>query len=141
MLTIKGSVGELHGFCEEHSDYDKYDMKIRKSGLGKMSGDECGALIENMVNDAIEYVVDSLQEFTSNGGKLMLVCSDTETQTSTAVLRTAGGDVFMGAAFCHERDNFNGLLGECLAIGRAVDEYFADRGLESDCEDAMLEVM
>ena len=141
MLTIKGTVGELRGFCEENGDFDRYNMKIRGSGLPKMSGDECGELIQDMVNDAVEYVVDSLLEFSNKGGRLMLICSDTETQTSTAILRTAGGDVFMGAAFCHDRDTFNGLLGEYLALARAVDEYFADRGLESDCEEAMLEVM
>ena len=141
MLTIKGTVGELRGFCEENGDFERYNMKIRGSGLPKMSGEKCGELIQDMVNDAAEYVVDSLLEFTGNGGKLMMICTDEMTQTSTAVLRTAGGDVFMGAAFCHDRDTFNGPLGECLALARAVDEYFADRGLESDCEYAMLEVM
>ena len=141
MLTIKGSVGELRGFCEEHEDYEKYNMKISKSGLGKMSGEDCGELITDMVNDAVEYVVDSMVEASVKGVKLMLICTDTITKTSTAVLRTAGGDVFMGAAFCHDRDHFNGLLGEYLALARAIDEYFADKGLESDCENAMLEVM
>ena len=142
MLTIKGSVGELRGFCEDHPfKFGIYNMKIRGSGLPKMFGTECGDLIEAMANDGLDYVCDSLAEFEKEGGRLMLCTTDTATKTSVAVLRTSGGDTFMGVAYCHKRDVFNALLGEALAVGRAVDEYFADRGLESDCELAILDVM
>ena len=141
MLTIKGTLGELRGFCETHSDFKDFNFKIRKSGLAPMSGIEFGDLIEDMVNDALDYVVDATQEFQDAGGRVMMVCSNTDTRTSTAVLRTSGGDTYFGAAFCHKNDHFNGLLGEALACARAIDEYFADRGITSQCEEAMLEVL
>ena len=143
MLTIKGTLGELRGFGDEHIDtLNKYNMKEKGSGMPKMKGTKMYFdIILPTLADAMMFVLDTHRDFESRGGEVLFSAVDLESKTGSAVVRNSAGELFMGYSVCNASDVFHPMLGEFLALGRAFDAAYDSWDIDAGCEEEMLQVM
>lgn len=142
MLTIKGTMGEVCSFVRHAGRIpENVQVKFKNSGLDKMPIREAFNWITDATAQAHGVVNGAFKRFDKRGGKVLMLCSDKETRASTAVLRSGNGKIYQGTAVCNPSDIFDPSMGQSLALARALDEYWQERGLWFFCADEILNVI